>query len=197
MDYKRIYNELCQRGLLERNINGYCEKHHIIPKCMGGTNDKSNIAVLTYREHYLAHYLLTKIYKEQSGVNYAFLCMLRKQPTGERVLTSRMFENIKSNFSNFKKKYCKLENPGKTKKSREAARKRMIEKNPIKMDPSKNRTAQPIKIYFDDGRIEKYSYAKEYCIKNDVPYATIKPLLRKENNRCKKYGILKIERIVK
>jgi hypothetical protein len=36
------------------------EKHHIIPKSLGG-NNKENLVKLTYREHYICHLLLTKM----------------------------------------------------------------------------------------------------------------------------------------
>jgi hypothetical protein len=45
----------------EKTANGYTEKHHIIPKTLGGKNDKSNIVVLTAREHFVCHLLLTKM----------------------------------------------------------------------------------------------------------------------------------------
>ena len=32
--------------------------HHIVPKCMKGGNEDGNLIKLTYREHYLSHYLL-------------------------------------------------------------------------------------------------------------------------------------------
>jgi hypothetical protein len=105
-----------------------------------------------------------------------------------------MFDIVKKNFSNFKKLYCTLPNPGKSQKSRDSARKRMIERNPIALDPSKNRTAQPIRIHFVDGTVKEYSYAKQYCNENGVPYATMKVWLRTGGN-SKKHGIKKIERI--
>jgi len=37
--------------------------HHIIPRSLGGLNDKINLVNLTAREHYIAHLLLWKIYK--------------------------------------------------------------------------------------------------------------------------------------
>jgi hypothetical protein len=44
-----------------RQINdGYSELHHIIPRCFGGSNKKDNIVRLTYREHFLCHWLLPK-----------------------------------------------------------------------------------------------------------------------------------------
>ena len=119
--------------------------------------------------------------------------MLRKHTHG-RLITSKVYETIKKNFSKFKKLYCNIENPGKSENSRNSARKRMLERNPISLDPSKNRTAQPIKIYFEDGRIEEYKYAKEYCLKNNVPYSTMKFWLKNKNS-SKKYKIVKIERL--
>ena len=38
------------------------EKHHIVPKALGGTNDPSNLAWLTPREHYICHVLLVKMH---------------------------------------------------------------------------------------------------------------------------------------
>lgn len=195
MNYKKIYDTLCERGKTNRKqCDGYSEKHHIVPRCMGGNDSEENITVLTYREHYIAHLLLTKIYKEHRGVNYAFLCMLRRQPTGERVLTSRMFEVIKSNFAKFKRMYCTIPNPGKSQNSRDSARKRMTERNPLKLDPSKNRTAQPIRVHFTDGSYKEYKYAKEYCNETGISYANMKHWL-KHNTGSKKYNIVRIERI--
>lgn len=39
----------------------YYESHHIIPRSLGGSNEKSNLVLLTPREHYIAHLLLTKM----------------------------------------------------------------------------------------------------------------------------------------
>lgn len=58
--YHKLYFLLVNRAKT-RSISGYTEKHHIIPKCMGGTNDLHNLAVLTAREHYICHVLLTKM----------------------------------------------------------------------------------------------------------------------------------------
>ncbi|ANT40602.1 homing endonuclease [Klebsiella phage vB_KpnM_KpV477] len=68
MKYNEIYDSLIKRGL-ERGLNKkkldyHTEKHHIIPKCMGGVNNNSNYVLLTPREHFVAHQLLVKIYKD-------------------------------------------------------------------------------------------------------------------------------------
>jgi len=39
----------------------YTEKHHIIPRSMGGDNSADNLVKLTAREHFVCHLLLTKM----------------------------------------------------------------------------------------------------------------------------------------
>ncbi len=39
----------------------YYEMHHIVPKALGGTNEKTNLVLLTAREHYICHLLLPKM----------------------------------------------------------------------------------------------------------------------------------------
>lgn len=199
MDYSKVYNLLCERGQKTRNCSEYVERHHIIPKCMGGDDSIHNITTLTYREHYIAHLLLTKIYPEHRGVNYALLCMIRKQPTGERIYNSRIFETVKRKFSKFKRLYCTIQNPGKTDNARIAAKNRMNDpkRNPISIDPSKNRTCQPIRVYFDNGTSREYTYAKAFCLDQGISYSTMKYWLRVSGGKSTKHGICKIERIEK
>lgn len=70
MDYKKIYDQLINRAK-NRSLEGYSESHHIVPLCMGGSNDIDNICSLTPEEHYLAHILLVKIYPDNNGLVYA------------------------------------------------------------------------------------------------------------------------------
>lgn len=63
MNYNRIYNQLVDKRKMDPYLCGYSENHHIIPRCAGGTDDKDNLVRLSAREHYIAHLLLTKIYK--------------------------------------------------------------------------------------------------------------------------------------
>lgn len=61
MNYQKHYQKLIERGK-NRIYCGYVEIHHIVPKCLGGSDDKSNLVALTPEEHYVAHQLLMKIY---------------------------------------------------------------------------------------------------------------------------------------
>lgn len=56
--------------------NVYTEIHHIVPKCIGGTNDKSNLIVLSAKEHIIAHILLSEMYPDSNSLKYASSAML-------------------------------------------------------------------------------------------------------------------------
>lgn len=77
MDYSAHYNRLIERARL-RVLEGYCERHHVLPKCMGGGNEPGNLVDLTPEEHYVAHQLLVKIYPEVKGLALSAALMARK-----------------------------------------------------------------------------------------------------------------------
>ena len=56
--YENIIAKARQRVNAETD---YFEKHHIIPKSLGGSNDSSNLVKLTAKEHFVCHLLLTKM----------------------------------------------------------------------------------------------------------------------------------------
>jgi hypothetical protein len=64
--YRRWHNELIARARYDRHLIGYTEHHHIKPRCLGGSNKKSNLVTLTYREHFLVHWLLIKLNKGEA-----------------------------------------------------------------------------------------------------------------------------------
>lgn len=70
MNYEKHYNLLIERAK-SRKITDYVERHHIVPRCMGGTNAKSNLVNLTPEEHYVAHQLLVKIHPNNDSLVYA------------------------------------------------------------------------------------------------------------------------------
>jgi len=97
MNYEKIYSQITERAKT-RHLEGYKEKHHIVPKCMGGNNEKENIAELTAREHFLCHMLLCEIYPKESKLWYAlFLMAIGKQKVKDKhyIISSRTYERIK------------------------------------------------------------------------------------------------------
>lgn len=72
MNYQKIYNNLVTCNKVRE---GYVEKHHILPKCIGGLDSKENLVNLYPEEHYLAHLLLCKIYPNNQKLLYAAMNM--------------------------------------------------------------------------------------------------------------------------
>lgn len=100
MDFQRIYNKICNRGK-ERTLETYTEKHHIIPKCMGGENIKFNISNLTPKEHFLCHQLLCEIYPQNLKLLYSLWLMSigkRKNKKFNYKISSRAYERLRLKF---------------------------------------------------------------------------------------------------
>lgn len=98
MKYTKIYYDICEKGKFDRVLE-YSEFHHIIPRCMGGSDDLSNLTRLSAREHYLAHYLLTKMHPNDYKILYAFGAMRLNTKYVIRIYTSKQYENIKKALS--------------------------------------------------------------------------------------------------
>jgi len=72
MNYKNIHDEIIKRAqtrIIEADV--YYEKHHIVPRCLGGDNSKENLVRLTAREHFIIHLLLIKLYPDNPKLVYA------------------------------------------------------------------------------------------------------------------------------
>ena len=92
MNYKRIYNQfIADRRAKEHTLTGYTEKHHIVPRSLGGDNSKENLIRLTAEDHLHAHLLLAKIY---GGSQWGGVWALIKLKGNDRCI-SNIFKNKK------------------------------------------------------------------------------------------------------
>jgi hypothetical protein len=82
MDYNKHYTQLIERAR-QRQFSGYAEKHHVVPRCLGGSDLSENIVRLTPEEHYVAHQLLAKIYPKNERLIYAAHCMQQGRATNK------------------------------------------------------------------------------------------------------------------
>lgn len=141
MNYIRIYNDLVERGQL-RQVNknrkilkeelGYVERHHIIPRCLNGGDNKENLVYLTAEEHFIAHQLLIKIHPEIYDLVHAVAIMCVDGQNGERV-NNKMFGWIKKkNIEACSKRSAGINNPFYGKKHAQETIERMSgENNPM------------------------------------------------------------------
>ena len=99
----------------QRTLNGYAERHHIIPRSLGGTDLKHNIVSLTAKEHFICHLLLTKMVNgpQQEKVIYA-AWMMANQENRQQIrykINSRIYQILRQNFVNNQSSMMKLSNP--------------------------------------------------------------------------------------
>ena len=134
MNYEKIYNDLMhsrinlkhQRLQIKKKKEQYYERHHIIPKCMGGNKSYSvysnNIVLLTAREHYIAHRLLWLIHKSRELALAFHKMVYSANKKQERIFDSYSYAAAKEAFSisqtgKHNPMYCKSANKGKPSKN--------------------------------------------------------------------------------
>jgi hypothetical protein len=179
MNYQKVYNDIVERGKV-RDPEGYYEVHHIVPRCMGGGNEKENLTNLTAREHFIAHWLLARIYPNHRGVAFSFWAM---SSMGKHKVSSRAYEEAK-NFMNTWNSQTQKEiwaNPEKRKNLSEISKKMWEDPEFLKTQKEKlkNSWTEEIKEKASKLKIQKYKddpgYGKKIAENNkrnwsDVEY---------------------------
>ena len=98
MNYQQIYNNIIKRGQT-RVLTEYKESHHIIPRCMGGTDDLDNLVDLTPEEHYVCHLLLVKMNPGHIGLVRAAMFLTSSNNNVKR--NNKMYGWIKRQYSEY------------------------------------------------------------------------------------------------
>lgn len=98
--YKKWYEKIVLTAQVRMwPDNTYFEKHHIIPRSIGGSNKKINLAILTAREHFICHRLLTRFLTGNAKMKMSFatwIMMTNNNPHQKRYkVTSRIYEFVK------------------------------------------------------------------------------------------------------
>lgn len=95
MNYQKIHDLLINRALVRsKGENILYEEHHILPRCLGGTDDDNNLVLLTLREHFLIHQILVKLYPKNYRILYAAFLMSKR--SDGRASTGRRYEWIRT-----------------------------------------------------------------------------------------------------
>lgn len=106
--YTKAYYLIINRAknLKRSKKEDYFEVHHIIPRCSPflGTNEKDNLVLLTAKEHFICHMLLTKMCDGEG--KYKMICALnnmsRISKSQDRIITSAQYDYIKRQLSKAK-----------------------------------------------------------------------------------------------
>lgn len=90
--YSKWYFNIINKAKIQNRIKGfgiYYESHHIIPSSLGGNNKITNKVLLTFKEHFVCHHLLTKMCEGENKMKmcYAFFSMKRGNKKIKRTLS--------------------------------------------------------------------------------------------------------------
>ena len=104
MNYQKVYDSIIDRAKQEKrrkNRGTYYEAHHIIPKCLNGNNEPTNLVLLTAREHFICHWLLSRIHPDNPLVVLGFwkMCGEGNEKQERYVPSSRAFEEARNSMS--------------------------------------------------------------------------------------------------
>lgn len=111
MNHGEVYAKLVARAKVRAltREDCYIERHHVVPRSEGGSDEADNIVSLTAREHYVAHLLLAKIYDDQP-MHAAVVLMngTDKHHKGHGFrFSSRLYEAMKVEFGRKQSKAMK------------------------------------------------------------------------------------------
>ena len=120
MNYQNLYNRITENARSRFTINSdsmwswrtaynrenpsdYRELHHITPKGIGGLDVGTNYCMLTPREHFIVHKLLTKIHPTTRAVIVAFFMMSHMKNKYNISVTAREYEVSKVQYNKYTK----------------------------------------------------------------------------------------------
>lgn len=185
MNYTSIYYSIINNRK-NNQYNGYTERHHILPRSLGGTDDKDNLVNLSAREHFICHLLLTKIY--QKGTNeyykmihaYIMMCNVKsKNHMRNYNVNSRLYDNLKTDYS----ESMKITQSGKNNNQYGTM---WIYSNTLR-ESKKVKKDYVLDSDWCKGRVMNFEYLDRKCIKCDVNLGCISSKeLRKNCTECSK-----------
>ena len=100
--YTKLYFSIIQ-SRIQSPLEGYTERHHILPKKLGGLKVPSNLIILSAREHFICHRLLTKRTTGNERINMIFaayaLAYYRCPSRGLIKVSGKTYEKLKKDLA--------------------------------------------------------------------------------------------------
>lgn len=98
MNYFRLYDAIIDSQLTAAHTE-YTEIHHIVPRCLGGCDDISNLVEVEAKAHFILHWLLVKMYPDNKKLSYAFRMMM-VNGNGQHRYTSHSYKYARISYVN-------------------------------------------------------------------------------------------------
>lgn len=169
MDYQRIYREFIADRKSKPKPEGYTERHHILPRSLGGGDESANLIYLSARDHYFAHCCLAKIHggkmwsalfavaaMAKKDASWRYFCRRRMVQSSRIMAAQRRSENMKELWASGEFKRVRTYRPiseAHRARLRELGRGRKMPKEAIeKMRATKSAKAEVFQIRHSDGR---------------------------------------------
>jgi hypothetical protein len=94
--HTKVYLAIIDRAS-KRKSEGYVERHHIVPKCMGGSNATINIVSLTAREHFICHLLLIRMAPTEYRAKLVYAAWQQSRPSKNKTVkvTNRVYAYLR------------------------------------------------------------------------------------------------------
>ena len=97
--YSDYINRILANRENKKDEKEYMEKHHITPKCLGGSNFKSNLIWLYAQDHYFAHELLARENPHDKSLAWAWWNMSNGSGKDERYkVNADQYAEARKNF---------------------------------------------------------------------------------------------------
>ena len=98
MKYQKHYDRLIERARNRLPV-GYVETHHVVPRCIGGSDERGNLVQLTAEEHFVAHQLLCKMFPSVRGLAFAAQAMTATTEYCESRINNKLFGWLRKRFA--------------------------------------------------------------------------------------------------
>jgi len=173
--YARIYESFISKAKTRVKPNCYTEIHHILPKSLGGTDDISNLVVLTAEEHYKCHLLLCRftysIYRHKMLYASKMMINMKRSYQNRFIPNSRIYAWLKEKSAKSSSDLTK----GKTyeelygvEKAKEMRRKKSLPRGPQKPETVQKRAEKLKGLKRTEEQRERMSQSHKEEVENRV-----------------------------
>ncbi len=151
-------------------VEGYTEKHHIIPRSLGGSDDPHNMVVLTARQHFICHLLLPKMVSSKNHRHKMIkavwaMTTLEYSMRQERYsLNSKSYEYARRLFSKTMSENNPMHNPETSAKRVETWKKNRANKQYIEPRVLKDKFITPFGVFKTKRDIIKILHIPEHTV---------------------------------